>query len=645
MQIKYKIVATPEELIEATAGWSGKISCDVETKGKLWDKDGKLLGVALSPEDTGGGYDAVYVCYSSDIVHSLRVYVGDKRLVGHNFTYDKAWVDKTLEVQSTWEADTRIMWHLSSAPAGPRPYGLKNAQKDILSWEATNEEELEKEVRAKGGSLKNGDHWMASVETLGKYACLDAYATMQLYKRFEHFFDMHNYWDFLHKMMSYNLLLSENWVLGVPVDVEGLKSTYKRLTSVKNAAKNRLERQLRSYVQSLESDWVAVRSTKYKRESARELFLSDPGKWKRFNWNSDADKRELFYHTMKNQVVYETESGKPAVDADSIKQMEGPWKEAYLKYERANTLVSNFVGPYVDSSSDGVMHPGFNICGTVSYRLSGFKPYLLNAPFDEKSVMKHFKCPPGYTGIHMDFAAVEPTMTAHFSEDPYLLKVFRDGLGDIYLDLALDLFPEDKELHCVYNPRVPVTSDTKQRLSKQRKVAKVIQLAVQYTGTGKTVSRNLTKEGVPTPIDKAKGYVSAYWRKFRRVAEWQYQLREVNRKDRLLRNVVGRIIRVPDPDYKDLPNRFIQSSAHDCLILFVLELDKLRKEYNLDMRPLLVDCHDSTSWVVKTDQVRAGEHMFKLALERVNAELDLAVPLRMDMKRFRTMAGLKQEEK
>jgi hypothetical protein len=38
-----------------------------------------------------------------------------------------------------------------------------------------------------------------------------------------------------------------------------------------------------------------------------------------------------------------------------------------------------------------------------------------------------------------------------------------------------------------------------------------------------------------------------------------YQLSEVNRRERFLRNVVGGIIRVPDPDYKDLPNRFIQS--------------------------------------------------------------------------------------
>lgn len=651
MRVDHRIITNADDFISITKDWKGPVVCDVETFGKPWDENRKLLGVALSD-----GKQAIYVpvwvfkdgvweSQREEILwESLRILFYDKSLIGHNFTYDKRWVDSCLLTCSKWTADTRLMWHLSSAPSGPRSYGLKDAQKQLLGWEETNEKELEVEVKAKGGSLKNGDHYMASVETLGKYACLDAYSTYKVYEALEHFFDSNDYWGLLRDIMAYNELLDENWYLGVPVDVEGLQRANKRLIGVRNAAKKRLEKALQAPIRSLEADWVAVQSAKYKRESARQLYLSKPGRWKKFNWNSDIDKRDLFYHKMGNQVQYTTESGKPAVDADSVKCMEGAWKEAYLKYERANTLVSSFVSPYIKSVGDGRLHPGFNICGTVSYRLSGFKPYLLNAPFDEKIVMKNFVCPPGYVGIHTDLAAIEPTITAHFSEDPYLLKVFRDGLGDIYLDLALDLFPEDEELKNGYNPRVQVTKEVKERFSRQRKVAKVIQLAVQYTGTGKTVSRNLTRAGIPTTVEKADTYVRAYWRKFRKVAEWQYQLREVNRKDRLLRNVIGRVIRVPDPEYKDLPNRFVQSSAHDCLVKYVLEIDRLRKEYKVDMRPLLVDCHDSTSWCVREDQVRIGERIFKEALENVNRELDLCVTIKAETKRFRTFAGLKAEE-
>src|SRR6185369_16011046 len=92
---------------------------------------------------------------------------------------------------------------------------------------------------------------------------------------------------------------------------------------------------------------------------------------------------------------------------------------------------------------------------------------------------------------------------AHYSGDPTLLKVFRDGLGDVYLDLALEMFPHDKELRDGYNPRAPITSHVKERFAKQRKIAKVIQLAVAYTGTKKTVAKNLSKEGIPTTEEEA----------------------------------------------------------------------------------------------------------------------------------------------
>jgi DNA polymerase I-like protein with 3'-5' exonuclease and polymerase domains len=290
---------------------------------------------------------------------------------------------------------------------------------------------------------------------------------------------------------------------------------------------------------------------------------------------------------------------------------------------------------------DSHLHPGFNICGTVSYRLSGFKPYLLNAPFDESQILRHLRCDEGYIGVHADLSAIEPTITAHYSEDPALQKVFGKGLGDVYLDLALELFPRDQELKEGYNPHVPITKAVKSRFEKQRKIAKVIQLAVQYTGTGHTVARNLNKDGVPTTLAQADGYVRAYWRKFHKVHEMNVRLREINRKEGHLRNVIGRIIQVPDPEYKDLPNRFVQSSAHDVLVLWVLEIYRLCKERAIGIKPILLDCHDSTSNQVPEHQAEALEGVYKEALTNINTELGLSVTIKMEMKRFKDLGGLK----
>ena len=336
------------------------------------------------------------------------------------------------------------------------------------------------------------------------------------------------------------------------------------------------------------------------------------------------------------------------MDGDSIKRLSLPFVGTYLKYEKANTLSSNFTGPYLSSVRNGRLHPGFNICGTVSYRLSGFKPYLLNAPFDEKMILKNFKCDEGFGGVHADLSAVEPCLTAHYSEDPSLLKVFQKGLGDIYLDLALSLFPEDQALQSEYMPNVQITQAVKVRFEKQRKVAKIVQLAVQYTGTEHTVAASLTSAGFPTTKEQARAYVLAYWRKFHAIKVFNYRLKVLYKNQGLLRNVAGRIIRIPETwpwDHKDLPNRFIQSGGHDILVLWATEIYRLCQERGITIKPILLDCHDSTSNQAPISQIDSLKEVYQKALDNVNEQLGLCVKIKAEIKSFKTLAGLKGEEK
>jgi DNA polymerase I-like protein with 3'-5' exonuclease and polymerase domains len=657
----YEIIVDVKGFQSIVAGWSGLIACDCETYGERWAANSRLLGVALSPEYTNNDIQGIYVPFNEFVegkwldtcsstgnyidARPLLKYIESNVLVGHNFTYDKTWIDKTFGIDSAWKVDTRIMWHLASAPAGPRPYSLKDAMVELLGWPHNNEDVLRMDVESKGGKLSNGDHYLASLEILAHYATLDTYATVQLYKHLKNFFDQHDYWWMLEKMMQYNLLLEKNTYEGIAVDKQGLQRSHNRLIKVKEAAKKRFLKELKNEITELEEAWADRRIAEYKKEYNKARYAAHPEEWRRFNLNSDKDKRELFYDKLKLPVSDTTPTGKPKVDADSLKRTNHPAMGAYLKYEHANTIVSNFSGPYiVSSNSDSKLHPGFNICGTVSYRLSGFKPYLLNAPFEEKAILRHLRVEEGFTGVHADLSAIEPTFTAHYSEDKSLLKVFQEGRGDIYLDLALELFPNNKELHNDYDPQIPITESVKQRFERQRKVAKVIQLAVAYTGTGYTVSKNLTKAGIPTTILEADRLVAAYWRKFRRVAEFNERLKSLNREQGYLRNVIGRIIRVPNPDYKDLPNRFIQSSAHDVLILWVLEIYRLCKERGIDIKPVLLDCHDSTSNQCPSHQIDSLKQVYKESLTNINKLLDLSVTIKAEIKTFKTLAGLKNNE-
>lgn len=640
------IVRDVEYFNQLTRQWGEIIACDTETA-----LDAHLLGVSLS-----NGYNSFYVPIkgwngtsfemeaSNDLLEALKSILTSKSLVGHNFTYDKHWVEKELGITTSWVFCTRIGWHLASAPAGPRPYGLKDAQVECLGWSSANDKELDNNVRSKGGSLKKGEHYLADLSVLGKYAALDALSTYKLYEHLLPFFKEHDYFEMVEIMMQYNLLLDENTRTGVKTNVEGLKKVKELFESKRDKAYTRFKKTFSKEIAKLEDAWRDRKVSNYKRDYNKIRYLSHPEEWKRFNPNSDKDKRELFFDLCKFPVVETTEAGLPSTSGKSLatnSQLLGD----YLEYEHYNTLISNFISPYITCTErTGYLHPGFNICGTVSYRLSGFKPYLLNAPFEEKQIMCNFMCEEGWEGVHADLSAVEPTITAHYSQDPALLKVFKEGLGDIYLDLALELFPDDEELKNGYNPRIPITGAVKERFSRQRKISKVIQLAVQYTGTGHTVAKNLSFSGFPTTPEAANVYVRRYWRKFRKVAEWQWQLRCEYKRRNLLRNAIGRVIRVPDPDYKDLPNRFIQSSAHDVLVLWVLRIYKICSERGLQIRPVLLDCHDSTSNATLSSNGAVLEGIYRESLEQVSNELGLSVPVRFEIKRFKSLAGLKGKE-
>ncbi len=652
---------------------------DVETYGTD-PKNGKLLGVALCPigEPDKAKYHALqwydyltstwhknehYDLAIEWLTHTLSTCDG---LVGHNYAYDKSWLDHVLGIDTKWHSCTRLMWHIASAPSGPRPYGLKDAQVEVLGWAKRGSDELEEQVKARGGKLKNGDHYLADKETLSHYACLDASSTASLYNNLKPFYDKHEYWWLLEAMVSYSWLLSQCTTNGIQVDTDLLNQQIEILRDTKEAYCAKFMELAAPHINRLERVWKEHRAAKYTMPLAKERFLSSWEMHKKFKVSSDKDKRELFYEEYNLPVIVETDGGKPSTGVDAVKLAANGREdleeivEAYEQFETSETLLNSFAIPWSLSVIGDRLHPRFNPCGTVSYRLSGFKPYLLNAPFDEKDLMSCLKCDEGWVGVHADFASVEPCVTAHYSQDPSLLKVFKEGLGDVYLDLALTLFPNDKELKEGYNPNDPISKEVKERFKVKRNISKIIQLAVQYTGTEYTVCKNLSYAGLSTTLQEAKELVSNYWKHFRKVQVMNEALFIRFDKQGYLRNVVGRIIRVPTsidikkrdgtiwkkpiPRYKDLPNRFIQSSAHDLLSFWVLIIARMIKERGIAAKPVILDCHDSTSWQCPKEQVEALEAVFTEALTELNEQVKMSVPVRVEMKRFMTLAGLKGEE-
>lgn len=656
MDFRSQIITTAEALHQALASAPEIVACDTETyKTDPKQTDARLLGLSLSWEESGGPVSCYipmqsysqgrWITQNSDSVWKhLGDFIATRKLVGWNAAFDRTWLDTVWGFKTNWIADGRIMWHLSNTDESIRGFGLKLAQKKLLGWTETNEEALERNVQAKGGSLKNGDHYLADLEVLAHYAQLDTLSTLLCYKALSPFFDQHNYWFMSKRILDYSFLLKDATDLGVKCDLSKLEEASSHFTSARQDSERSLRAECAVELAQIEEGWRTEKYRMYSKMANAQSFLCSPEKWKRFNPASSLQRALLLHQVLELPVNERTPTGKPKTDRDTIGSLRHPAAKHLTAYSESKKL-QEMTASFITHCRDGRVHPGYNVCATVSGRLGGFSPYLLNAPFSESKIMSAFSVEEGYVGVHADLTAIEPCVTAAYSEDPNLLKVYRDGKGDIYLDLALDLFPDRIDLKREYNPDAPPPSAAlKEKYKQLRGVCKIIHLAVGYTGSYFTVAKNLNKAGFPTSEAEARILVARYWTKFAKVKQFNKKLQALYEEKGLIRNLMGRIIRV-DPAYrKDTLNRLVQSSGHDILMAWVFAITERCSQDAIKWLPLVPDIHDSVTLQVPQADAERTLHIYTDTLRELNEILKLGVSIRAETKLCKTLAGLKGEE-
>jgi DNA polymerase I-like protein with 3'-5' exonuclease and polymerase domains len=651
------IVKTLEQF-EALASTAPKlVVADTETKGKISSFE-NLLGVALGWATESGPvffyvpihkwHDPYLIQIVDDeLVAALRKFLRSKELIGHNVEYDRKWIDASFKIRSAWHCDTRLLWYLLDKHQVERKFGLKTAQTDILGWENRNDTTLEAVVRAAGGSLKKGDHYLAPPDVLGAYAALDAKATLELYSKFWKELEQKDYVAFYRWLHSYQKLLAGCTNRGVVVNLQELRDNHAQLEIDISNLRLEIFNLAEDAIQSISTKQLQEQIEGYKTGRGIVSLLSAPERQKRFNFRSNLDKAKLFYDALRLECPEYTKTGLPKVDKSTIVQLDHPVAKKFVTLAEKEKLASTIKSyiQCIEESPDGLIHFPYNICGTVSGRLSGFKPYALNLPFNAPEAMQPFAVRKGFEGIHSDLRSIEPCFIAAYSRDPILLKVHRDGLGDVYLDFSLVVFPDNQDLFKNYNPNIPVTDAVKKMFKAIRDLCKTAHLAIGFTGTEKTVESQLSKKGFPTTTAQARNLVDTYWNVLHpAVKDLNSRCKQLISKKGHITNPFGRRIIVPPAYRKDTMNRLIQSSAHDALIAWVKEIKREMRKALPEARPLLPDCHDSTSWEIPLGSYEIAKQIFERALRNVSDRLGLPVQLSCETKQFATLYGLKNDE-
>lgn len=588
MQVNYKIAESKEQIIDYLKGSQGSIMFfDTESVGLSYGDH--ILGFSFYNVTT----DALFIPtnnyfaggFSYKVIKEIFDVHFTHEAVAHNAKYDLGVFSSAGLSDPKVIADTLLMIHCYN------PELEKNLEKRVkadFGWDKPTFKELV------GKKWENID-WTADglLSVLAEYACEDTYGTYLLYEKYRKLLekeDLLKIHDRIELPLTY--VLRDMFVRGVRVDVPLLK-----------AMDAQLDKEILSVEKKIYEEANCV-----------------------FNLNSPKQKAEVLFDKMGLPCYRTTKTGGRSTDSETFEMLDlegypiGKYLNEYSKLGKLSSGYTKSIPPMV--YADGKLRCNFNSTGTKTGRFSSDNPNLQNQPVNEQFPIRQAFIPcPGYEFDVIDYSQIELRLMAHVSQDPILLKAFRDG-ADIHGKVADDL-------------GIP------------RKGAKVVNFGVLYgMGPAKLaatlgISERDAKEIVRNYEDTYVGYKN-----------WKTRTEAIAERTGKITTIFGRVRRLPDAfsDNKKLyygamrkaVNTVVQGSAADLIKIAMLKLHQTYKENRMDSH-LLLQVHDEL--VIESRFISHKTSQERLALNKhiMETAVTLSVPIVADAKICNNWNDMKAE--
>ncbi|MBE9060796.1 DNA polymerase I [cf. Phormidesmis sp. LEGE 11477] len=383
---------------------------------------------------------------------------------------------------------------------------------------------------------------------------------------------------------------------------------------------------LDKFSKQLESDLATIEKSAY--EAAGEAF----------NLGSPKQLSELFFEKLgldkrksrKNKTGYST-------DAATLEKLQGdhPVVDSVVEYRTLSKLKSTYVDalPALIRPNTGRVHTDFNQAVTTTGRLSSSNPNLQNIPTRtafSRQIRQAFLPKEGWQLVAADYSQIELRILAHLSEEPILIKTYRED-EDVHRLTATLLFDKDKD---------EITPE-------QRRMAKVINFGVIY-GMG---AARFAREMDIHRLD-AKTFIDRFNQRYPNVFEYLQQMQREAIAHGYVKTIAGRrryfnfttrslqALRGTDPQEIDLSslrtngydagslraaaNAPIQGSSADIIKIAMIRLHDLLKDYQANM---LLQVHDELIFEVPPDEWEVLQPKIEQTMENA---VQLAVPLKVE---------------
>lgn len=182
------------------------------------------------------------------------------------------------------------------------------------------------------------------------------------------------------------------------------------------------------------------------KEKQQELEATEfYGLWrKRFGANANLGSRpqmgDIIYKDLGFECKHFSDTGKPRVDVDALADIDHPFVNDYVRWQKLNKLHSTYLlGIRNEVDLRGFLHPSYNLHTVATTRSSCDLPNIQNIPIRDKDIASEIRPAfiprNGHRLVEIDFSGAEVRCACAYHHDPVMIKYVLEDY-DIHKDMA-----------------------------------------------------------------------------------------------------------------------------------------------------------------------------------------------------------------
>lgn len=358
--------------------------------------------------------------------------------------------------------------------------------------------------------------------------------------------------------------------------------------------------------------------------------------------SSNKDLTTLFFDILELPVTKTTAGGAPSVDVEALTAINSPFVTNLLKYRKMIKIRDTFLAQFIRETTNGKIHPSFNLHTVDTYRSSSSGPNFQNIPIRDEDAKREVRSgvvpSKGNKILEIDYAAMEVRICACYTLDPTLIKYINNPEADMHKDQGMLLFklaPEqmtkDIRFHAKNRFVFPEIYGS-YFVTCARSLWEVVPELTLADGTPlRKHLRNIEIYNLESFTDHVKIVENNFWDKFPLIKEWN----EKNAASYARRGYLTFLFGHRRGGYLSrnaLSNYPIQGAAFHCLLWSVIELNKLAQKEKWKTK-IIGQIHDSIVFDLHPSE---EDYVIKMAkwimTEKIRKEFPfIIVPLEVEV--------------